>query len=464
MQMVWGIGLADAPLRYTLSATEHAAAPASLQRGQVFWSFHGRGIDLTDYVRIGQQGNGPVSPYRSGMTDLGYARKSNGPLPTTSFDDDAGSALLIPGGTKHAVNKSVVVAGATTTHTLNVNLSGGGIIDSWTINNASFANLQMLNRYDSYVRGIQVAASWVDAPTGELQRNAPKQGGNYWSLPTLSTANTAPGSPCLGCSVTTVDDGTLLEVLTVPLDHDPDGGHAMPGLRTGHNGSRYQPAVWQDMRTRLRLWLNYKGIENFHRLDAEVYFPWEVKTGYFDAEVYAACYLDTARFAELWAYNPNPATSTQISNGVAGGTYFRDSYRTYHMGTATVFENDVASLGASFLPAGSGGVGARGALASDLAFVTYAIDTLPPGSVYNLGQMLGGSTFVWSQHRSGSSGRDGDNFIMVGHGAMTTGRLHSHSRTVTIPKGWVGSTRYLVTDSWTNAIAKIAAVKLRGLF
>lgn len=462
--MVWGIGNAGTPLRYTTSLAEHAAAPSSLQRGQVFWSFHGRGLDLTNYVRIGQNGNGPVSPYVAGMTDLGYARKSNGPLPTTAFDDDSGSVLLIPGGTKHATNKQVVVAGATTTHTLNVNLSGGGIIDSWTINNATFTNVQILNRYDSYMRGIQVAAAWTDAKIGELCQHSPRQGGNYWSQPTLSTSFAGAGSPCIGAEVSSDNGGTLVEIVSVPLDMDPDGGYSMPGLRTHHNGARYHPAIWQDMRTRLRLWLNYKGVENLHRLDAHVYFPWEIRTAYFDAAVYATAFLDAAQFAQVWAYEPIGATSTQISNGVAGGTYFRDSYRTYHQSTSAVFENDIGSIGSSFLPGGSGVVGARGASASDLAFATYAIDSLPPGTTYDMGSIPGGTSFVWSQHRSGSSGRDGDNFVNIAHGNILTGRLHSHARTVRIPQGWVGSTRYLLTDSWTNVIAKVASVRLQGLF
>lgn len=464
MQMVWGIGASGAMPRFTTSATEHAGAAASIQKGQAFWSFHERGLNKALHSRIGQDGSGVVGPYKAGMTDLGYARNAGGPLPTTAFTPQSGHVLLIPGGTKHSVNRSVVVAGATTTHTLNLNLSGGGIIDAWTINNASFSNVQMLNRYDSYMRGIQVAASWVDANNGELVRHAPRQGGNYWSLPTLGTTFTSPGSYCLGTTVTSDNGATLIEALTIPLDMDPDGGYAMPGLNTQHNGSRYNPVIWQDMRTRLRLWVNYQGIENLHRLDAHVYFPWAINTAYFDAEVYAPIYLDAARFAQVWAYDPVPATSTQISNGTSGLTYYLDDRRTYHMGTSGTYGNDTGSLGASFLPGGSGLVGARGVAPSGLAFGVYAIDTMPPGSTYNLGTMPGGNTYVWAQSRGGASGQDGDNCVLLAHGAMLSGRLQAYGRKVTIPQGWVGSTRYLLTDSWTNVVSKVASIQSRGLF
>lgn len=464
MQMVWGVALAAAPTRYTTSATEHANAPSSLQRGLQFLTFHGRGLDLAGYVRIAQNKDGVLVPWSadSSLTDLGYASRMPTAIATLQVGNNPNLGFVVPvSSTKHAPSKSIVVAGSTTTHTLVSNYAAGGIIDSWTINNATFTNVQMLNRYDSYLRGIQAAASWVDNPLGQFTKHTPMQGGNYWSLPTLSTSFTAPASILLGQEIQQLSPtSTKITTTTCPLDLDPDGGYAMPGLDSYHNGSRYQPAVWHDLRLITTLTLNLRDIENLHQLDVTLVSPREVRTYYFDAELYAAFFLDAAQFAELWAYNPLTAASTQISNGVSGGTYYKDNaYRTYHMGTRQVYENDTGVIGSSFLPGGCGVVGARGALASALAFGVYQYDSEGADTAYNFATVPTGNVVTWAQKRDAASGRDGENFVMLGHGTMFTSRLHSPTRSVLIPAGSTTNTRYLLTDSWTNIVSKVTAAR-----
>lgn len=470
MKMVWGLGAAGSPLTLTANAADVSSTGSTLRRGQQFWTFQGRGLDLSGYEPIGQ--NDPGRPVAgTGLArNLGHASKNKLSIPMSALDlgSRLGYVHVPKSATKHGANQQVEVVGANSVHTLNLNLSGGGIIDSWTYVNeaASIASTQMLNRYDSYVRGIQASCSWVDAYLHELTRHQPMQGGNYWSLPSLSTDQTAPGSPVVGMSVETLSAiSKRIEVITAPLDLDPDGGMGMAGLNTNHNGSRYEPALWRDLLLRLRLTLNYNDIEDLHKLSVACYYPWDLNLAYFDTELYAACFLDAGAFAELWARDPVAGDSTQINDGSTGDFYGAD-YRTYHQNAASVFENDVGIAGTSFLPSGSGAVAARGVSADDLAFAVYHTPAAGPetGAPIDFNAMEGGNVHVWAQNRGDSDGRDEANFVCLAQGTMLTGRLHSHARKVQIRKGWVENHRYLLTNSWTNVVSTIDSVRARGLF
>ncbi len=466
LKQVWAVGDATAP-DLTVDPVLYAATPSGLKLGQHSYIVHGRGMqaDEVEAIVIGDE-------------TLGYAAK-NGVLPcgsvfATPKPPKREFGLAIPRymnvSSKHSPTETVTVVGATTTHTLVFNKNAGGSLSSWTVNNAGagFAD-QILNRYDSFVRTLQATAEWVDADSGELTKHQPMQGGDYYSLPTLGDVATSPGSILKSFQVHPLDatGDRRIEVVSIPLDFDPDGAFGAPGLSTGHDGAKYNPVLWKNVRIGLTLTINYKGIENVHKVEAKVYLPSAIKTGFFDCGLYAPLYLDAGKFAQVRCYDAITAVETTLSNGTLGaGDYYEAEYRPYFMNGSVIYEDNVGNVaGGTKITSGLGGVAATGAADANLAVAMVSL--LGGDAVTSLDSSVAnirtGNGWVWAQNRAGANGQDGANCVYLAAPSLLTGRWHSHAQVRRIPAGWTTATCFMITDSWTNVKAKMTQLRTPGV-
>lgn len=463
LKQVWAAGSPNVP-DLLVDPVRYAALPAALKLGQFGHIVHGRNANPKDVV-LAQVGD----------VVLGYGAQQSLGLPTMPFvvpkDPTINRGGYIPtngsASSKHLPIETVVVTGATTTHTLVFNRRAGGSLMSWTVENAGAGfNDQVLNRYDSFVRGIQATAEWADAVGGgELTKHQPMQGGDYFSLPTLGDASTSSGSVLnqLVVGPVEVNGARVVDVLSTPLDFDPDGAFAAPGLPTGHDGAKYNPTIWKDVRIGFRLTINWNGIENVHRLETRLFLPWEVKSGFFDVGLYSPVFLDAGKFAQVRCLDAVSGTETTLSDGTLGaGDYFEAHYRTYHMNQSVVFENDVGNVaGGSKIPGGYGGIAGTGAADANLAFAVcgpLSGANLTATDV-NASDLKTGTQWVWAQNRADAGGIDGANCVFLAMPALLTGRLHTRAQVRRIASGWSSTACFLITDTWTNVKAKMAQLK-----
>lgn len=458
LRTIWGLRTDEDPEpanRFTASNTVRAAYPASQQRGQQWYVASGRHAEPGTFTPITAYGetmgagildtSGILAPTGEVVIDgrrYGFGISRNG-----------GSAL-----SKHGVYREFVIASAGQTHTIRVNLMAGGYIDYWRVQiPGAGIDTQILNRGDCYNRGIQVSAHWVDAYAGNLRRHHPAQGGSIYSQASgaaVGDAYTSWGSPVVSVDRVDGEDGsTTLKIVSCMLEYDPAGELSTPGVSSSQACSRWEPAIWLNVFCQLKLTINQGGVEGRHRVEASVWFPWDVQTGFFDASVQAPLFLDAGVFNNIRCYDTVTDADSLVSNGVLSTAYFLAQYRRYGMrhGVGIWGDDEGLITGTPLITSGRG-VLAGHATASGLAVGVFSdirnnpID--PDGDQY-LRRVPRGTCFTWAQNRGDANGQDGLNAVMVSTPAELSNRWFSSARR-RIQAGHITNSFYVLTDTWAN--------------
>jgi hypothetical protein len=304
--------------------------------------------------------------------------------------------------------------------------------------------VEILNRGDSYMRGIQPFVMWTDAELGELTTHQLMMGGNYYSHPSFTGTPIQPG---LALDFTVEDPhplgGTRIVIESVPTELDPDGILGQPGVRTSHGGSVRDLSRWKDMRLRLIVWVNHLGRAGVHLIQSAWYKPLEITAAFHDVHLGTNFFFNRANVAEVRSYDPATTTSTLINNGTTGANYQED-YRRYATTGITYFGDDEGVIAGTAIPARRFGILATGLLGRAVG-IGNILSPIGTGLALNLADFPAGNEFSWSQTDT-PTGHDAEGYTMFGHASAMTGRWHDHDSIRTIDPGWSESGRFLFTS------------------
>lgn len=372
--------------------------------------------------------------------------------------------------TKHGPTQGMVVTRNGITHTLAANLSAGGYIDSWIIDHPLVGSgFQLLNRGDSYTRGIQARAEWVDTPQGDLRRHNPVQGGNRFSIPGKTTAVAAayPGSPIYGHQVIDREAGSKQIVTTSGmLEFDPDGSDSVLGCSSDHDGDATSPVLWTGATAVLNLIVNHEvSIPGAHLLTYGTYLPFEKRSGWFDVGV-AAPICVRRWYNQVRAFDAVFGTDTLLATSTVGSTAYLANYRCYSMDDIyrKADDENPAEKPVSSIPSGIGGIAYVDSVTGFAIVVARAIDkTIRAKTEVRLDGLATPTCWEWLQNDTSGTGHDSEAFGMLGMPKVFTNRHHPATQARTIGGAWMFGAHWVITDSWEGAKRSIRDLYNRGL-
>lgn len=347
------------------------------------------------------------------------------PVPGKRF-----ASLQSPGAGHDA--RSTVTVG---TNVLGFNLAAGGYLDSWTV-----GGVEILNRGDSWNRGLQSQAEWADLETGILVRHCLSASGDRYRQPAVMlkppTARVVVGG------------GTVIEWSTIPVEFDPDGGLGVPAVSTDHKGSDGVFVAWYNHEVRQSLWLDYKGTTGLHRLQTTWVFPSETSTAWLDAGFHNALCLNTA-FDTVYVY-PRAGTEVDVTANVDAVDYRRWSYNA----TNTYQDDQASPTSAALLPSNNGSVIANNSGSGLSVAVASVLDSVDAsGLSLKVSDFLDGTHFTVSTNRTGTTGHDGTQAVILGCDSLLSTRWNHADSVRRIPKGEHTMTRFIAVG------ASLAATK-----
>lgn len=351
-----------------------------------------------------------------------------------SVDPLLGYAYLRPatGTDIHSQVQTVTVG----TNVLRFNLAAGGYLESWKV-----SGTEILNRADSWGRGHQEMLEWVDVVSGELRgHHAAAAASRFQTGVTAQGAihvQTTIEAPSLG--------GTKITVESIPIELDPDGSWSVPGVSTDHGGGENTPILWDGFRVATTYWINYQGTTNLHLIDTTWTLPFSVTSAFFDLGMTSALHLD-GRFNEIYAYNALTDTLTNVSVAVDAV-----DWRRWSVTNTTTFEDEQASpTSASTIASAFGGMIGRES-GPDLA-VGYGgrMHTVSGADPLDLASVPRGTNVTYMTNRTGATGYDGDQAVVLGLDGLLSGRWHGHDITRTFTSGTARLARFVAIDSLAN--------------
>jgi hypothetical protein len=418
----------------TVDPARRAASTAPEQGGQVAYLIDGAGIDPDRLLEV-----------RYGDRLLGYAARDPmvPGMARASWDGaPQGYVFPRPGGTvKHSGRREVTVPLGD--HMLTFNFDAGGYIDSWTI-----GGVEILNRYDSMARGLQARCEWVDAESGELVRHAPVQGGSYYTLPAATPSGDvfsvqAAPAPLQHEVVQRGDGSTVIEIISAAIEFDPDGAFSVPGISSGHGGSKWNPIFWRGVTLTLRLTLNWRGLTGVHLLQTEWSAPFAVRSGWADMVLSAPLCLASS-FNELHAFDAADGSGNLLSDGTPG-THFQADYRAYRIDPLREWADDEGDIGASMIPSGWGFVAGVNTAAS-LAVAMFGRPHTGLLADVSMADVPRGTCWEWLQNRTGTTGHDGAQVVAIDLPARLTNRFHADTQVRRLPRACT-TYRFVLTGS-----------------
>ena len=381
-----------------------------------------------------------------GMEPFGVRR----PVEPVTDRGETGSAWPIQAVAGPGENVlDVLVEGPTTEHQIKIDLEAGGIIDSWEIDTGSVSG-EFINRGGRLTRGFQAGAYWTDPASGDFRYYCPRQGGDRFTE-NGNLQRLFGGRLKRGASVRAAEGGTEIEVEVIPVEYDPDGFLAVPGLTGGHGGAEGQPILWTGIGLTRRIVVNWRGIENVHLVETTWRVPVDVRSAFFPMSAYEALFLDPTLFSRVMVYSANLAAEQQLAGSVVGNPGFQSHDRVYYANKSGAFGDDesIAVLGnvTGNVAVVAGAGPSDGDLAVGLFCDTRLDNVLETDKTLNDGAPTG---WTWSQKRDGTSGKDGSNNLAIGAGRFLSGRLHPYHSVRRIMAGEIKVRTFLMTDSWTN--------------
>ncbi len=356
-----------------------------------------------------------------------------------------GMAIAVPQSTV----KSVTVQGAST-HVLQFLTGAGGMLSSWTIDGT-----QILNTSTTWRRGMQWGMEWTDQAIGEFVRHNPVQGGDIHG----SSGRFRGGILRSFDAGPAAEGGTKISLRFTPIEADPGGALAIPLVRSWHGGGSLKPVFWTGLTVDVVWWINWRGYEGVHQVAIDVTGA-AVQSGFFDASIYLAAFLDASLFTKLRVYDALTAAETTLTAGVAGVPGYQVNWRRYVANLANYRGDDEAAAAAMPLTSRFAGVAATGAADSDLAVMwanRFDAESVA-GADRTLGDDVAGNGWCWLQNRGGTGGPAGTNALMVAPGSFLTNRLNPQSQVRRLSK--VTSQRYfLITGTWAQCKARVGSIQ-----
>jgi hypothetical protein len=426
LRSVWGYsGTNDVDLVLTTDAAERKTNDDESGKGTVAFLHSGSKAAITDVAPVPtvrpvyRYGDGALT--KKAMGDpVGYSWLAPDP---EGLRSDLSQKFSDPRANRPSVGLSYqrpFTAGAihsqftTVTqgvNTLRFNRAAGGYLESWKI-----SGVEILNRANSWGRGLQQMAEWTDLGS-ELVCHRPSQAGSRFA-----TSPGAQGSLLISLTETArVEGGRQVTIVTIPLEWDPDGSASVPGISTDHGGQENSPVLWRDMRVTTSIWIDYMGQSGLHLIDTAWTVPFDTKTFFLDCGVESALFLDT-RFDVVYAYNAFSNTLTDVSAAVAAVNWRRWSV----CDTKTFQDEQAAPSSATTIAQGWGAAAAREA-ATDLTVMLGGRMHLTSGAAsLKASDFPRGTNVTYMVNRSGTTGYDGSQAVVLGHDILLSGRWHGH--------------------------------------
>lgn len=438
LQAVYGIassaGVVDA--QYVTSAAELAAEATSQHLGRLVYLYADQ-----------EEGREPVT-FEGRF--LGYSPKS--PAAGQGAFQISSSLASVPGrqlgfgylGPQTNGNiHSAILSVSEGVNALELNLAAGGAIQSWEV-----SGTEILNRGNSWGRGVQSMLEWADGANGRLTIHRPSQASCRFS--------SGPGA--LGAPVLAATDypdplgGRHVAVTAIPLEFDPDGTQGVVGVSADHGGGVDRPVLWRQMLVTTDLWLDYRGHAGLHRLQTVWSAPFETLTGYLDCAAITALSLDTA-FDEVVVRDHGAGASTDVSALVDATDFRRFSYA-----PSLTYEDDVTvPESAPLLSSGFGGVYGRNTGTDLTVAIAGRLHDTPEGADVFLGDVPRGTNATVLTNRTGSTGQDGAQCVVLGLDSNLSSRWCdvNQKRRIRFP---LTVTRWIATGTLASVLANLSRI------
>lgn len=450
---VWAIGTADG-----IVDAIYTASPAVLSRylqtqilGRLFYV---RADSMPDGIPIRSDSITRINIKERGENVLGYAYSSPQPgmrdwqlftsIPTTK-DQFLGYGWEGPrtNGFIHSARFDVTSG----VNALSFNLAAGGYLQSWEV-----GGVEILNRNNSWGRGLQNQLEWTDVSNGRLSLHRPAQAACLFN-----SGLGALGSVLLSIEQTQpLIGGPRIRVETIPLELDPSGATGVAGASTDHGGDESHPVLWRDIRCITDIYLDWNGITGLHRVDVTWQTPFAVQSGWFDCAAHTGLCVN-GDHDEMVVYDLQSSTPTDVTAQVDATDFQR-----FSVSTANTFEDNAASpLTASTLPSGFGGVYARNTATDLTVFLAGRLHVVNPAELdVSLADVPRGTQATYMTNRSGSTGLDGDQFALLGLDSSLSYRWYDEDQVRRIPNGQVTYTRWLSIGNLADALAQARLIPL----
>lgn len=327
------------------------------------------------------------------------------------------------------------------THELSFNLAAGGYLDSWEINGT-----EILNRGGTWGRGLQNQMEMVEGSTGTLWRHVLSQASSRFH-----SGRSAQGGIVLSTDVSTPASGGKLVVIEgIPLEHDPDGFHSGQGVLSDHGGSEAVPVIWPEHRYRIELWLDYQGTAGLHKLDVYWFLPAAVTSAWYDLGINTALCLND-QFDEVRAYRVDTTTDTLLTTTPNFQRWVMSRDGKYQDG-ATTPET------ATNIASGWGGIIANDSTPGLAVAIGGRLHAIDAGASLALSDVPQGTQWTFLTNRTGSTGHDGQQVVVLGLDSSLNSRWHSHDSIRRAEAGWHRSSKWIATGDLAGVKTLLAAI------
>ena len=447
---VWVIRAGDdiVDALYVTSASERDRWPADQHLGRLFYL---RADPVRGALAVRRDSLTPLNTLGLGEQVVGYTLSSPGEalnawslLTSSRRDQEAflGYAYDAPrtNGAIHSAERVVSYGD----HVLKFNEAAGGYLHSWQV-----AGVEILNRGNTWGRGLQQQLEFVDVTRGRVVLHRPSQAGCLYNsgLGALGSimVSLVESSPPQG--------GRMVTIETIPLELDPGGLQSLPGVSSDHGGDDVHPVLWTDVRVRTQLWLDYNGTPGLHRLATTWDTPFAVQSAWFDCAA-QTCLCLRGTFDQVVVRDHGLGVSTDVSAAVDAV-----DFRRWQVSTAGTFEDQPVPASASTLVSGFGGVYARNTATDLTVFLAGRLHAIDAGAMdLSLADVPRGTQATYLTSRTGGTGFDQAQVVMLGLDTNLTGRWYDHDQVRRIPNGAVTYTRWLSIGTLAQALAQASAI------
>lgn len=438
---VWGIRIGEGILDaiYTKSATERESFRAGQQLGRLF--FIHSGVDQPEaLLRVGFDSITALNIGGLGEETFGFTYPSSGAglgpwklnLPGRQ-DRVLGNGYPGPqtNGLIHSAERVVTVG----TNVLSFNLAAGGYLHSWTVGGA-----EILNRGNTYGRGLQNQLEFADVSNGRLILHRPSQAGNLFNS----------GFGAIGSTLLSIaEEDNRITIETIPLELDPGGAQGVPGVSTDHGGDDTHPVQWTGTRCAVTITIDAVGVSGLHRIDTRWETPFAVQSAFLDCAAYTALCLN-GTFDQVVVFDRGLGSGTDVSAAVDAV-----DFRRFSVSDVGTYQDDVASpSSASTLTSAFGGVYGRNTSSDLTVFLVGRLHTIDQASLdLSLADVPRGTQATYMTNRTGGTGLDGSQAVILGLDSNLTSRWYNLDQARRIPNGRVTYTRWLSIGPLATALA-----------
>lgn len=328
---------------------------------------------------------------------------------------------------------------------LRFNLAAGGYLESWQV-----GGTEILNRANSWARGLQQHLRWTDLAVGDLRGHCASQAGSHFA-----TGLDAQGSVLVSLQTEPNPAGGLdVKIVARPLELDPNGRWSVPGWSTDHGGDVSHPVLWRDFEVATTITLEHGGTPGLHKLSTTWTVPETLVSRWFDTGLESGLFVD-GRFDEVYVYRADTDTLTDVTAAADAVDWRRFSVSRL----ATFQDEQAAPTSATTLASGFGGVIAREA-GPDLAVGLAGRLALPvTGAVtVDVNNYPEGTEVVYVTNRTGATGHDGGQCVLLGLNASLSSRWNHQDAVRRILAGTAVLNRFVAIGTLAGVRALIQSI------